>query len=69
MTSGLDDYPRAVVPHVGELHLDLISWMGFFARTMGEIAEFLGEEDDVDDFAEHYEAIVKNIDGAFLIHL
>ncbi|BGP41883.1 Processing alpha glucosidase I [Rhodotorula kratochvilovae] len=62
LTSGLDDYPRAVPPHVGELHVDLMSWMGFFARTMRDVAEFLGEEDDVDDFSEQFEAIVRNID-------
>ena len=63
LTSGLDDYPRAQPPHLGELHVDLISWMGFFARTMGEIAQYLREEDDVAEFQHHYEAIVANIDG------
>lgn len=63
LTSGLDDYPRAKPPHLGELHLDLISWMGFFTKTMGEIAEFLGEEDDQDEFEGNYEAIVANIEG------
>ena len=33
LTSGMDDYPRGP-PHAGELHLDLISWMAFFSRTM-----------------------------------
>ncbi|KAI9510162.1 mannosyl oligosaccharide glucosidase-domain-containing protein, partial [Russula earlei] len=31
LTSGMDDYPRAP-PHIGELHLDLLSWMAFFSR-------------------------------------
>lgn len=30
---------------------------------MGEIAEFLGETDDVIEFEENYEGIVANIDG------
>lgn len=64
LTSGLDDYPRARPPHLGEIHLDLISWMGFFSRTMSEIAEFLGEEEDVVEFEENYEGIVANIDGS-----
>jgi mannosyl-oligosaccharide glucosidase len=64
LTSGLDDYPRAKPPHVGELHLDLISWMGFFTRTMKEIAEFVGEEDDVAEFEEVEQAILANIDGS-----
>lgn len=62
LTSGMDDYPRAAA-HAGELHLDLISWMGFFSRTMKEIAEFIGEEDDAETFAENEKAIIQNIDG------
>ena len=62
LTSGMDDYPRAPA-HAGELHLDLISWMGFFSRTMREIAEFIGEEDDAETFAENENAIIQNIDG------
>ncbi|GAA5950730.1 hypothetical protein JCM21900_000496 [Sporobolomyces salmonicolor] len=62
LTSGLDDYPRAIPPHLGELHVDLASWMAFFARTMREVAEFLEQEEDVEEFEEHYEAIVGNID-------
>lgn len=64
LTSGLDDYPRAKPPHVGELHLDLISWMGFFTRTMREIAEFAGEVEDEAEFAEIEESILGNIEGA-----
>ena len=63
LTSGMDDYPRAPA-HAGELHLDLISWMGFFSRTMKEIAEFIGEEDDAETFAENENAITNNIDGS-----
>ena len=58
----MDDYPRAAA-HAGELHLDLISWMGFFSRTMKEIAEFIGEDDDAETFAENERAIIQNIDG------
>ena len=62
LTSGMDDYPRAPA-HAGELHLDLISWMGFFSRAMKEIAEFIGEDDDAETFAGNEKAIVRNIDG------
>lgn len=61
LTSGIDDYPRGL-PHPGELHLDLICWMGFFTRTMASIAEFIGENDDVLEYNKNYEAIVGNID-------
>jgi mannosyl-oligosaccharide glucosidase len=63
LTSGLDDYPRAP-PHIGELHLDLLSWMGFFSRTMREIAEFIGEEEDRLNYASIEKAIIQNIDGS-----
>ena len=62
LTSGLDDYPRGP-PHAGELHLDLISWMAFFTRTMREIAEYVGEVDDEMSFREIENAILGNIDG------
>ena len=62
LTSGLDDYPRAEA-NAGELHLDLISWMGFFTRTMRDIAGFMGNTDDEAMFAETEKAIIDNIDG------
>ncbi|KAK2460565.1 hypothetical protein APHAL10511_007035 [Amanita phalloides] len=61
LTSGMDDYPRGP-PHVGELHLDLISWMAFFSRTMREIAEFVGETDDATKYGEIERAILDNIE-------
>jgi mannosyl-oligosaccharide glucosidase len=61
LTSGMDDYPRGP-PSAGELHLDLHSWIGFFSRTMREIAEFLGEEDDRVMFADIEQAIKNNLD-------
>lgn len=63
LTSGLDDYPRAEKPHVGELHVDLMSWMGFFARTMREVAEYLGEEEDQVEYARHERGILANLEG------
>jgi mannosyl-oligosaccharide glucosidase len=62
LTSGLDDYPRAQPPHPGELHVDLISWMGMMTRAIKRIAVYLGEEDDANEFAKYDEAIVRNID-------
>ncbi|KAG5645845.1 hypothetical protein DXG03_005187 [Asterophora parasitica] len=61
LTSGMDDYPRGP-PHAGELHLDLISWMAFFTRTMKDIAGYIGEVDDALSFGEIEKAILGNID-------
>ncbi|ESK85883.1 mannosyl-oligosaccharide glucosidase [Moniliophthora roreri MCA 2997] len=61
LTSGMDDYPRGP-PHPGELHLDLISWMAFFSRTMREISSFVGESDDAMSYAEIEKAILDNIE-------
>ncbi|KZS99305.1 glycoside hydrolase [Sistotremastrum niveocremeum HHB9708] len=61
LTSGLDDYPRAP-PHAGELHVDLISWMAFFSRTMKDIASFMGNEEDATRFASIEGDILANID-------
>lgn len=62
LTSGLDDYPRPK-PHEGELHVDLMSWMAFFTRTMKEIAEYVGETEDVKEFNKIDTAILTNLDG------
>ncbi|KAF8803526.1 glycoside hydrolase [Phlegmacium glaucopus] len=61
LTSGMDDYPRGP-PHAGELHLDLISWMAFFSRTMREIASFIGETDDEATYSQVEKAILENIE-------
>jgi mannosyl-oligosaccharide glucosidase len=62
LTSGLDDYPRAK-PHEGELHLDLMSWMAFFTRTMEEIAEYIGETEDAKEYQKIEIAILTNLEG------
>lgn len=62
LTSGMDDYPRGE-PHAGELHLDLISWMAFFSRTMRDIATYIGEVDDAQSFIDIEKAIIDNIEG------
>jgi len=61
LTSGMDDYPRGTAS-TGELHLDLISWMAFFSRTMREIASFIGETDDEITYSQIEEAILGNIE-------
>jgi mannosyl-oligosaccharide glucosidase len=62
LTSGLDDYPRAQPPHPGELHTDLISWMGLMSRSLRKIAAAIGEAEDAEEFAIYEYAITRNID-------
>ena len=63
LTSGLDDYPRAQPPHPGELHTDLMAWMGMMARSMWRVAAYLAEsEDDTARYAKIAEAIRRNVD-------
>ena len=62
LTSGLDDYPRPQPPHPGELHVDLISWMGMMTRSIKRVAEFIGETDDAKEYAGYETAIKRNID-------
>ena len=62
LTSGLDDYPRPQPPHPGELHVDLISWMGMMTRSIKRVAEYLGETDDAKEYAGFENAITRNID-------
>jgi mannosyl-oligosaccharide glucosidase len=68
LTSGMDDYPRGP-PHAGELHLDLISWVAFFTRTMRDIAAFVGEKDDESTFIDLEASILGNIEGMILAQL
>lgn len=62
LTSGFDDYPRAQPPHPGELHVDLISWMGMMTRTLRRIADIVGETEDAEEFKAYETAIERNID-------
>lgn len=62
LTSGLDDYPRAQPPHPGELHVDLMAWMGMMSRSIQRVAEFLGESEDAERYFKINEAIRRNMD-------
>lgn len=62
LASGLDDYPRAQPPHPGELHVDLMSWMGMMTKSMKRIASVVGDQDDVTDFKGYETAITRNLD-------
>ncbi|KAG0648184.1 putative mannosyl-oligosaccharide glucosidase [Hyphodiscus hymeniophilus] len=62
LTSGLDDYPRPQPPHPGELHVDLISWMGMMTKSLKNIATLLQLPDDIAEFTSIETAILRNID-------
>lgn len=62
LTSGLDDYPRPQPPHPGELHVDLISWMGMMTRSLKNIAALLQYDEDVAELSTIETAILRNID-------
>ncbi|KAI1622969.1 mannosyl-oligosaccharide glucosidase [Exophiala viscosa] len=62
LTSGLDDYPRPQPPHPGELHTDLISWMGLMSRTLLRLATLVSETEDISEYKTQHTAILRNID-------
>lgn len=61
LPSGIDDYPRCEAD-IGELNVDLISWMGVMTRAMLKIAQLLDRDDDAKKYKQRYDAIIKNID-------
>jgi mannosyl-oligosaccharide glucosidase len=63
LASGLDDYPRAVPPHPGELHVDALSWVGTMATSMERISKHLGLWADADSFATQVRNIKTSIDN------
>ncbi|KAK5137097.1 hypothetical protein LTR08_001106 [Meristemomyces frigidus] len=62
LTSGLDDYPRAQPPHPGELHTDLMSWMGMMAASLQRVASYIDESEDAATYGTIAEAIRRNVD-------
>mgnify|MGYP003491834688 FL=1 len=44
MGSGLDDYPRQDNRQLSKQHVDLISWLYFFAESLEKISGYLGQQ-------------------------
>ncbi|BFZ55096.1 Processing alpha glucosidase I [Savitreella phatthalungensis] len=65
LTSGLDDYPRARPPHIGELHVDLHSWMGLMTRMLRRMAEFINREDELVELSAIEKGIIENLDALY----
>ncbi|KXJ92609.1 glycoside hydrolase [Microdochium bolleyi] len=61
LTSGLDDYPRAQTPHPGELHVDLMSWVGLMAKVLIKIAGVVGANEDVYEYSKALNGIQHNL--------
>lgn len=61
LTSGIDDYPRPQPPSPAELHVDLMSWVGLMAKSLANIADALGMEDDSGELRDHLTAIENNL--------
>lgn len=64
LTSGLDDYPRGA-PSVGELHLDLHSWMAFATGLLKDISHKLGDDyaNDMEEYTKVQEDMLINLDA------
>lgn len=62
LPSGLDDYPRAPIPDIAELNVDLISWIGIMTRSMRQIAELLGKKEDAVKYQKIEYDIKRNIE-------
>lgn len=62
LTSGLDDYPRPQPPHPGELHVDLMSWVGMMARSLAGLADMLGRTEDAEEYRVVLQDIERNLD-------
>lgn len=61
LTSGFDDYPRPQPPHPGELHVDLMAWVGLMAKSLRNIADALGNAEDVAEYETTLTAIQRNL--------
>ncbi|KAH8165269.1 hypothetical protein CIB48_g2978 [Xylaria polymorpha] len=61
LTSGLDDYPRPQPPHPGELHVDLLSWMGMMTRTLAKVADVVGLPQDAEEYKKALDGISHNL--------
>jgi mannosyl-oligosaccharide glucosidase len=58
LTSGLDDYPRSDAPHPGELHVDLMSWMGLYSKSLAKFASMLNIPSEEEKFKKEHEDIL-----------
>lgn len=60
LPSGLDDYPRCS-PDIGEVNIDLMSWMAVMSRSMNKIAKLLDKDEDAERYLKHYFGVIANM--------
>ncbi len=63
LTSGMDDYPRSSTQHPGDLHVDLLSWMAYFANSLERVANILELKADAKKYQKHYKQMMHTLDG------
>ena len=63
LTSGLDDYPRAQPPHLKELHVDALCWVGLMDSVLMKLSIFLSEKKDHKAFSKHKSNVIRSFDG------
>mmetsp|Transcript_15242 Transcript_15242/g.27795 ORF Transcript_15242/g.27795 Transcript_15242/m.27795 type:complete len:750 (+) Transcript_15242:126-2375(+) len=56
LASGLDDYPRGLMPSDLERHLDLQCWLIFFADSLKTLASLIGEDEEAITLEQTLEA-------------
>jgi mannosyl-oligosaccharide glucosidase len=61
LPSGLDDYPRQGPVSENDIHMDLLSWVGFYAKTLQEIATLLNYHVDSKKFEEIVRDVKNNL--------
>ena len=61
LPSGLDDYPRADYVDISEMNVDALAWVGVLSRSLKQLAEILGYQDDVAEFSKHEQEVINNL--------
>jgi mannosyl-oligosaccharide glucosidase len=63
LTSGMDDYPRSVEAHPGDLHVDLLCWVYYFSKSLEKVGDILGLDSDVNVFKEQQGQMLETLES------
>jgi mannosyl-oligosaccharide glucosidase len=61
--SGLDDYPRAEPPHITELHVDALCWVGVMAGTLTIMAGHMNNGEDASTLQQQSKIVKDSVIG------